>query len=585
MDADRSPFLLFEFPFPDLCGGKQGLVFADPVEILVAHSLEEVRPALRKLQRAVNRGLYAAGYLAYEAAPSFDAALTVQSGTRIPLLWFGLFREPVTADAEGPAGAFHVSAWEPSIDRKVYEDGVQLVRQAIARGETYQVNQTIRLRARFEGDDFAFYRHLSEVQRAKYCAYLHLGRFRVLSISPELFFHWQSDRITARPMKGTAPRGRWLAEDEAQATWLAKSDKNRAENLMIVDLLRSDLGRIAAIGSVHVPRLFEIERYGTIFQMTSTIEARPRPHLTLLDLFEALFPCGSVTGAPKVSTMRLIAALEDSPRQIYCGAIGFVTPRRQAMFNVAIRTVLIDTETGLAEYGVGSGITWASQAGDEYGETVTKAALLTGDYPRFSLLETLRLENRRYGLLERHLRRLQESARYFGVSLSSLAVREALEAHACTFPNGARRVRLLVSQQGVVQVRSEPLLALPAFPLPFVLAQAPVSRHNLFLFHKTTHRSVYEVRRSAHKDVYDVLLRNQEGELTEFTSGNLVVDLEGRCYTPSLQSGLLGGTFRADLLDRKEVVECVLTCKDLKHASRVWLVNSVRGWVPVFLSV
>ncbi len=584
MDAGRSPFLLFEFPFPDLYGRKRGLTFTHPVEILVAHCPGEVRAAMRKVQRAVNSGLYAAGYLAYEAAPSFDAALRVQSGTGIPLLWFGLFREPVTAGAEGFGETFHVSAWEPSIDRKAYEDRVRLVRQAIARGETYQVNQTIRLHARFEGDDFAFYRHLCEVQKAGYCAYLHLGRFRVLSISPELFFHWQSDRITTRPMKGTAPRGRWLAEDEAQANWLEKSDKNRAENLMIVDLLRSDLGRIATIGSVHVPHLFEIERYGTIFQMTSTIEARPRPNLSLLDLFEALFPCGSVTGAPKISTMGLITALEDSPRQIYCGAIGFVTPHHQAMFNVAIRTVLIDSQTGLAEYGVGSGITWASQAGDEYGETVTKASFLTGDYPQFSLLETLRLENCCYRLLERHLQRLQESAHYFGVSISPLLIREALQSHACSFPNGVRRVQLLISRQGEVQVKSTPLLALPRSPLLSVLAQEPVSRHNSFLFHKTTHRSVYEMRRSPHKDVYDVLLRNQEDELTEFTSGNLVVELEGRRYTPYLESGLLAGTFRADLLDRKEIVERVLTSRDLKRASRIWLINSVRGWVPVLLS-
>lgn len=574
------PYLCFDFR--DSHGKRRPLCFSDPQEILVARRLDEVVPALQAVQEGVGRGLYAAGYLAYEAAPALDPALRAHRNAPLPLLWFGLFGAPQPLALPASEAAFDLSAWQPSLSVEEYRRGVDRIRAAIARGETYQVNYTLRLRSRFAGDDRAFYRRLCAAQRGDYCAYLNLGRHRILSASPELFFCWQGDTLRTRPMKGTAPRGRWLEEDAAQATWLHASEKNRAENVMIVDLLRSDLGRIARTGTVEVPRLFEVESYPTIQQMTSTVTARTRPGTTLLDVFRALFPCGSVTGAPKVSTMGLIADLEDSPRGAYCGSIGWIAPDGEAVFNVAIRTVVIDTHRKTAEYGVGGGITWASTSADEYTEARIKAAVLTEEWPRFDLLETLRLEKGRYMLLERHLQRLVSSAAYFDIPLSIGTVRAALEAEASAFPEGTWRVRLRISQEGEARIERAPLTPLAA-PLRVALAGEPVCRQDRFLFHKTTHRAVYDRLRSAHNDIFDVLLWNEQGELTEFTIGNLVAEIDGQRWTPCRDSGLLAGTFRAELLERGEIQERVLTRADLASASRLWLINSVRGWVPVRL--
>jgi para-aminobenzoate synthetase/4-amino-4-deoxychorismate lyase len=550
--------------------------------VIIAHSIEEVRPALRAMQRGVQAGLYAAGYMSYETAPAFDPALQMCSTARIPLLWFGLFREPAPAPHTHLDAPFQVGDWRPTIGRGEYDRAIAAIRAAIGHGDTYQVNYTMRLRAQFSGDDFAFYRRLYRTQPAAYCAYLNTGRYRLLSVSPELFFRWHGDQIITRPMKGPALRGRWSEEDVGNAAWLAASEKNRAENLMIIDLLRNDLGRIATIGSVHVPRLFEIERHPTVFQMTSTIAATVRPGITLEDVFSALFPCGSITGAPKISTMGLIATLEDEPREAYCGAIGFVTPSGEATFSVAIRTVLLDTQTGCAEYGVGGGITWDSTAEDEYDEALNKAALLTEEWPAFELLETIRLEDGEYALLERHVQRLMASAGYFAIPIDSKRVRAALQAHALSHGCGSWRVRLLVAQDGGVRMESAPIQQ-PAESQTVALARTPISRWNRFLFHKTTHRAIYAAHRAAHPDAFDVLLWNEQGELTEFTMGNLVVELDGRRWTPPLSSGLLPGTLRAELLDRGEIQERILTRVDLTAAARLWFINSVRGWVSVQL--
>jgi len=313
--------ILLVFDFADARGRPRRRCFTRPDEIITAHTHAEVRPALRAVEQATAAGRYAAGYVCYEAAPAFDPALVVNHRGGLPLLWFALYRAP-TESPPATHGRFQVSTWQPTTDQPTYERNVETLRSSIARGDTYQVNYTIRLRAQFAGDAFAFYQQLAARQRAAYCAYLHTGRHTLLSASPELFFHWNGPHLITRPMKGTARRGRWLEEDEALRRWLAQSEKNRAENTMIVDLMRNDLGRIAAIGTVRVNQLCRVERYPTVWQMTSTVTAQTRPRVTLTDIFAALFPSGSVTGAPKVSTMRLIATLEDAPRNVYCGKIG-----------------------------------------------------------------------------------------------------------------------------------------------------------------------------------------------------------------------------------------------------------------------
>jgi para-aminobenzoate synthetase/4-amino-4-deoxychorismate lyase len=498
----------------------------------------------------------------------------------MPLVWLGVFAAPSSAPVPD-GGAFHVGEWCPSMGPDAWARGFAAVREAIARGETYQANLSLRFRATFSGDALAFYEGLRRAQRSAYCAYLDLGRYKIVSASPELFFRTDDGRITARPMKGTAPRGRWEEEDVMRAAQLLASPKERAENLMIVDLLRSDIGRVARVGSVRVPELFTLERYPTVLQMTSTITADLDPHMTLEDLFGALFPCGSVTGAPKSSTMRLIAALEDSPRGVYCGAVGYAGPAGEAVFSVPIRTAVVDTDEGVAEYGAGAGLTWDSEADAEYAEVRAKAAVLAEEWPPFSLLETLKLERGKYVLLERHLERLLSSARHLDVPVDERDARLALERCAREHSRSAWRVRVLVAEDAAVRVEAEPLQPLSEGALPIALAAEPVCRQDRFLYHKTTHRSMYERRRARRSDVYDVLLYNEEGELTEFTTGNLVAEIGGVLLTPPRGSGLLAGTLRSELLESGRIIEGILHQNDLNRASRLWLINGVRGWVPV----
>ena len=557
------------------------LDLANPQREIVAYSLDQVRPALREVERAAAAGAIVVGYVAYEAAPAFDPALVVRASGEMPLVWFGMYdsaptQETLVASDSTPADL----QWAGQTTRRQYDADIASIHAAIAAGETYQVNYTLRLRAAFAGDGAALFGQLWRAQSAPYAALLDMGRFQVLSLSPELFFHRRGGTITTRPMKGTARRGRWPEEDQEQATGLRASEKNQAENLMIVDLLRNDIGRIAQIGSVRVTELFRVERYPTVWQMTSTVTAQERPGTTLEDVFAALFPCGSVTGAPKISTMGLIAELEQQPREVYCGAIGVVLPGGEAIFNVAIRTVVVDRERATATYGVGGAITYDSTADDEYAETVAKAAVLREQWPVFSLLETMRLKNKRITLLEGHLQRLTASAAYFGVPLDVAAGRHALREQ--TLHTGqVERLRLLVSQQGDITIEVAPLLALPPGPLPIALASGPVSRHDRFLFHKTTQRVAYDAARAAQPNVFDVLLWNEQGELTEFTIGNLVAEIDSVLWTPPRSCGLLNGVLRAALLRRGTLTERVLTRDDLGRATRLWLINSVRGWVEV----
>lgn len=576
-ESISAPFLYFQFS--DSQGKQKTLQFVNPVEILAAYCVDEVTEVLSKVEQAVASGYYAAGYVSYEAAPAFDSAYKVSSNVKMPLVWFGIYEQPIKEPLPQANGQFKVSNWCPNTERERYNHAIDKIKESIARGDTYQTNYTMRLRADFEGDDLAFYQRLSAAQRADYCAYLNIGRFRILSASPELFFRWEQNKVTARPMKGTMKRGRTLQEDRIHNKILSESIKDRAENVMIVDLLRNDLSRVAVNGSVNVPRLFTIETYPTLFQMTSTIEAQTDSKTTLVDLFTALFPCGSITGAPKVSTMNIIHQLETDPREVYCGAIGYLEPDGEAVFNVAIRTVVIDTDTGRAEYGVGGGITWDSTAEGEYEEALTKARLLTEEVIRFDLLESIRLEKGKYFLLEEHLERLASSAAYFGFPFSRDHAIHHLEQLARKLPNQTYKVRLLLSKEGGIKIEHEELVPLTEGAQPITLADQPVSRYNKFLFHKTTNRREYEIRRN--RDVFDVLLWNEEGELTEFTIGNLVMEVEGKLYTPPIDSGLLAGTYRAYLLKEGVIQERLLTLKDYETCDRIWLINSVRGWVPV----
>ena len=558
--------------------GDDWLHFTDPHSILVAEKLEDVAAALTQVEEDVQTGgWHAAGFLSYEAAPAFEPAVPSRTGTGFPYLWFGLYPEPKSVKIPVSLSPLKRLDWTPTVDRDTYTSAVDKVRDYIANGRTYQVNYTMRLQSDYDASAWDFFLHLSQYQN-RYAAYVNTGRYIVCSASPELFFRLDGTAITCRPMKGTARRGRTTGEDHLQSEWLRNSEKNRAENVMIVDMIRNDLGRIARIGTVHVPELFTIERYPTLWQMTSTVRAQTSASVP--EIIRALFPCASITGAPKVSTMKIIHELETSPRNIYTGTIGHIAPGRKATFNVAIRTALIDCETKKAEYGIGGGIVWDSTGSDEYEEALLKARVLTEPYPAFSLFETmLWTPEEGFFLKEKHEARLLDSATYFGFPISEALIRDTLDRFA---PSDwePRKVRLVLDRQGNLDIQST-TVAPEGKTLHAHLAKQPVQTSDVFLYHKTTRRDVYVQARSAFPNYDDVLLYNERDELTEFTIGNLVVELDRQLFTPPEECGLLPGTFRTHLVETGQVLDRIIPVGQLKDCTKIFRVNSVRKWEPV----
>lgn len=548
---------------------------------------EEVIPTLRAIENAVNQHRqYAVGFIAYEAAAAYGLSVHPPLPD-LPLLCFGLYANakevsnPLLTDPESPATCT-VGPWRPSLSLGEYTAHIHRIKDYLADGHSYQVNYTFVLETEFTGEPQAFFIDLATAQQGRYAAMLDLGRFVICSASPELFFRLDGEQLIAKPMKGTARRGRTLAEDEVQRVFLRQSDKNRAENLMVTDMVRNDLGRVAQIGSIAVESLFEIERYPTVLQMTSMITAQTQAPVS--EILQHLFPSASITGAPKVRTMAIIHELEPQPRGVYTGTVGMIGPDRQAQFNVAIRTVLFDRERRQAFYGVGSGIVWDSEAVDEYQECLLKAQVLTWKPPNFRLLETLLWEpGTGYFLLTEHLRRLADSATYFAIPLDRTAIEARFNALAATLTEAAK-IRLLVSSNGAFAVESAPL-AQTALRRPVRVgwAQQPIDSNTLWLRHKTTKRQVYESARATRPDCDDVLLWNEHGELTEASTANVVLELAGERVTPPVKCGLLAGTFRGWLLANGDLRERILTRRDLCAAQRIYLINSVRRWQEAIL--
>ena len=576
----------------------QWLRFEQPREVLVAHQEADVGEALARVDRFVDDGFHVAGFLSYEAAPAFDEAFEVRSKDRgFPLAWFGVFddleRFDTLDEVRGPAGDCQIGELRASVTEEEYRVAVAHIKDRIAAGDTYQVNFTFRLAASFEGDPRALFLRLVEHQPGNHAAFLDLGDWAICSASPELFFSREGEDFTARPMKGTRPRGAWRSQDEEQAEELRGAEKDRAENLMIVDMMRNDLGRIARPGSVSVPHLWQIERYPTLLQMTSTVTARSSAPTS--EALAALFPCASITGAPKARTMQIIRTLETTPRRIYSGAIGHWAPAERgrsarARFSVAIRTALIDKAAGHVEYGVGSGVVWDSEASAEYRECLLKAEILTREARPFELLETLLWEpGEGYFLLSAHLRRLQSAADYFGYSVDLDRVERALQGWAredgpLASLGSAARVRLLVDAAGEPTLEASAVSAEPRTePLRCRLHDFPVATDDPFLFHKTTRRDVYEQALASHPEFDEVILWNGREQICEGCIANVVVEWQGELVTPPVDCGLLPGTFRGWLLERGEVRERIVTKEMLREAGSFYLVNSVRKWQPAVL--
>ena len=545
--------------------GDQWLEFRDPVLVLQADTPGAVHRTLVDVEHLTrDRGLHAVGFVTYEAGAAFGLPVSASPGD-LPLAWFALCEPSGVLRVERQKGTadYRIGTLTPSVGRRQFAEAFARIRHHLA-----------------DGDAASFFADVCDAQRGQHAAFIDLGRFAICSASPELFFEIQGLDIVARPMKGTARRGCTLGDDRAAGLELATSTKNQAENVMVVDMVRNDLGRIAEVGSVQVSELFTVERYPNVWQMTSLVRARSLAPLA--DIFSALHPSASVTGAPKVATMELLRALEAGPLGVYTGAVGHVPPDGMASFNVAIRTAVIDRSSSTLTFGIGSGIVWDSEADAEYDECLLKGSVLGPRPVDFELLETLRWSpGEGFVLLERHLQRLQEAAEYFSVPMPRAEVEAALAA-AVAEAAGPLRVRLLVSRQGRVRVEQRPFV--PAVGVVRVaLAPAPVDSSDVSLFHKTTNRRVYDEARASVPGVDEVLLWHAGGEVTEGTTANLVAEIDGVRVTPPIASGLLAGTYRAMLLDAGRVTERVLTIDDLRHAAALWLVNSVQGERPVEL--
>jgi len=516
-------------------------------------------------EREARSGSHVAVLLSYEAAPAFDPAFVTHAPSDFPLAWAAVLEDEPNL---GEHSCTSSTVWEPLVSRNEYDESVSRIRELIAAGDTYQVNYSFPLTASFNGDAFAWYQDLCVAQGAQYSVYLDLGRYKVLCLSPELFFERCGDHVLTRPMKGTVRRGRWLGEDRELARWLANSAKDRAENVMIVDLLRNDLGKVSVPGSVRVSSLFDLERFETVWQMTSTVESTLRDGTTLVDLMSALFPCGSITGAPKIRTMQIIRELERFPRGAYTGAIGLLKPGGDCVFNVAIRTVVIDTETGVATFGVGGGVTIDSTAEREYEECLVKSRFLHSKPLEFQLFESILLEDGEYFLLDEHVARLNESAEYFG--FIGTRINADLERIAAENPRGSFKVRVMLSRDGRIETQVTAVELLGELSC-VELAREPVDSSDRFLYHKTTRRPGGD----------GLVFWNERGEITESSIANVVVPIDGELCTPPRESGLLAGVFRNHLLARGEIKERVITIEEFQNAHQFFLINSIRKWIRI----
>jgi para-aminobenzoate synthetase/4-amino-4-deoxychorismate lyase len=582
-----APFVLI-----DDASGARGAVsrlYKKPRAVITARAIEEVRPALAAMRAAVKGGAHLAGWIGYEAGLAFEekfAAIAARRCTGQPLLWFGVFDdvEIITADRVEarlpPAESAWLSAFTPRIRQFAYTFAFAFARDLIFAGDIYQVNLSLRADAQFAGSPPGLYRRLRAAGAGAWSALVHDGSQWLLSTSPEKFFSLTGDDVEARPMKGTAKRHADPEADRSAARMLQLDPKERAENIMIVDLLRNDLSRIAATGSVSVPSLLDVETYPTVHAMTSTITAKLRAGLDAFDVLTALFPCGSVTGAPKIRAMEVIDELEDDNRGAYTGSIGWFAPNGDCAFNVAIRTLIKEANEGRMTLGLGSGLVSDSRASMEWAEIQAKGAFANVNRPTAELIETMRGENGRILSLDDHLARLAASAQALGFEFDENAIRGGL-ARAALGIGETAQVRLLLHETGAFDVELKPVPPLAAEPIAVKRVPLPVARDDFRLRYKTTLRGFYdETRRQS--GAYEVVFFDADGFLTEGSFTNVFVPDGDRLLTPPLSRGLLPGILRQRLLREGKAVEADVKAEDIK--GEFYIGNALRGLIRARLA-
>ena len=548
-------------------------LFTKPIKELKTRDIDQVEALLKEVETYQEAGFYAVGYVSYEAAPAFEKKLAVHPAPLMGeyLLYFTIHQEVETLPFPEDYEAVDLPAnWKEEVEAPAYQEAIKIIHHHIRQGDTYQVNYTVQLSQELETDPLAIYNRLVVEQKAHYNAFIQHDDVAILSISPELFFEQEDRLLTTRPMKGTTRRGLTNQADLKEAAWLESDPKNRAENMMIVDLLRNDMNRISEIGSEQVTRLCQVEQYSTVWQMTSTIESRLRPEVDLVQAFQALFPCGSITGAPKISTMEIIQKTEIAPRGVYCGTIGILLPRGKRIFNVAIRTLQMQGTKSI--YGVGGGITWDSKWEGEYQETKQKSAVLYRQEPRFELLTTGRIHQGELTFLEQHLTRLREASRYFAYPFNEPKLLNDLQEELTHLdPSLDYRCRIALQKNGSFHLVITELTDLPASYLQAQLTEQKIDLATPFTYFKTSQRNHLAAN---HREQIFYL---PNGSLLETTIGNLILEIEGKLYTPPAYLPLLDGIYRRHLLETQQVEEKLLTLKDLKNADRIYACNALRG--------
>jgi para-aminobenzoate synthetase/4-amino-4-deoxychorismate lyase len=603
-DIREAPFVLLDDSRAPHRAGPSYL-FHSPERIIVATSAEEIAPALTELDRALDEGFHLAGWIAYEVAGAFEPRLAhlLHHRSAEPFIWMMVTKNRETLSSEAVSNLLAASDQPASVtieelgqSEETYAEALSKILSYIRAGDVYQINHTFPLALKVNGAPLNLYRQLRKTQPVPYGAYIETGEQSVLSLSPELFVSREGSTLTARPMKGTAPRGRTLEEDQQISEHLKADPKSRAENLMIVDLIRNDLSRCAEAGSVKVPALFETEQYPTLHQMTSTVTAKADESLTPSKLLAALFPCGSVTGAPKIRAMQIINELEDSPRGIYCGAIGHFSPSThgqpaQWTLNVPIRTLRVSGDS--ARFHIGSGIVADSNIADEYKECVLKAAFLNRNARDFYLIETMRLERGNVLYLDRHLKRLLRSAAYYDIPVNNSELRGAVLAAAANSANeDILRMRLTLQQDGALAIDATALgqteYLCPATIDPnaeykpegeVLLSSHTLNSRSAHLYHKSSNRDLYDqaFEQALEAGCLDYIFCNEQGHLTEGAISNIFLLLDGEFVTPPVTDGLLAGVLRDEILDSGlPVREASLTVQDLKHG-QLFIGNALRG--------
>jgi para-aminobenzoate synthetase/4-amino-4-deoxychorismate lyase len=599
-------------------------IFFSPKGKLILTNPQNIEKFFEQLENKLNKGFYLAGFLSYELGYFLDYKDSVYYNFKFPLAFFYVFEKPIvynhktdifeegtdliqrlfSVDLVKENSKFKLTNFKLNTSKKEYVENVKKIKNYIFSGDTYQINYTIKLKFDFTGSILGLYNKLKQTQSVSYCAFIKTKDFSVISFSPELFFRKTTDIIIVKPMKGTIPRGKDVFEDKIQVRKLQNSVKDRAENVMIVDLLRNDLGKISSYGEVKVKKLFEIEKYETLFQMTSTIQAKINPNINLYKLFYSLFPSGSVTGAPKIRSMQIIKEVEKEPRYVYTGSVGFIKPNRDSVFNVAIRTLLIG-KNGKAELGIGSGIVADSYPQKEYDECKLKYKFLITKIPKFRLVETIlycadfnyEIKNfydlnlnitkenfeQGYFLLKYHLERLKNSAMYFDFKFDEGQIFDKLYKLKKQLIKQAYRIRLLLSKNGDVEIQKS-VYDIKNFCSKKIekitISKSFVDKNNVFLYHKTTNRRVYNKEYKKYSGrFFDVLFINKNGEVTETSRANVFVKIGDYYYTPPKSSGLLNGVFKKFLIEQNKdkIKDKTISIDEVFKSEKLFITNAVFG--------